>query len=50
MFKRIIHYLDHKIKEYDRKSFEKNFKYAQDIVDVDRILRNLERSKPGGIL
>lgn len=50
MFKRIIQYLDDKIKEYDRKSFEKHFEHAQDLVDVERILRDLNRPQKGGLL
>jgi hypothetical protein len=48
MIKSIINYFSLKIKQYDEKSFnEKYFKYAQDIVDVERILRQIDHNRKG---
>lgn len=50
MLIRIVDYLKKKIRDHNEKRFDDNFKYAQDIVDVERILRNLERHSKGGLI
>jgi len=48
MITSIIQYISQKIKQHDEKSFnEKYFKHAQDIVDVERILRQLDHNRKG---
>lgn len=50
MFKYILTQIDNFFNHLERKSFEEHFKYAQDIVDVERIISELQRTRPGGIL
>jgi len=50
MFKFILTQIDNFFNRLDRKSFDEHFKYAQDIVDVERIINDLQRTRPGGIL
>jgi hypothetical protein len=48
MIKKILDYISLKIRQYDEKTFnECHFKYAQDIVDVERILRQLDHNRKG---
>lgn len=50
MFKFILTHIENFFNRLDRKSFDEHFKYAQDIVDVERIINELQRTRPGGIL
>ena len=50
MLTRIVDYLKEFVKQYDQKRFDEHFKFAQDIVDVERIIRNLEKQSRGGLL
>lgn len=50
MFTYILNQIENFFNRLDRKSFDEHFKYAQDIVDVERIINELQRTKPGGIL
>jgi hypothetical protein len=50
MLARIVEFISEKIKQYDQKRFDENFKFAQDIVDVERIIRSIERQRQGGLL
>lgn len=48
MLSAILQFISRKIKEHDEKSFnEAYFKNAQDIVDVERILRQLDHNRKG---
>ena len=48
MISKLINFISLKIRQHDEKTFnERYFKNAQDIVDVERILRQLDHNRKG---